>query len=273
MPGRNGTGVREVFTSLGSGGGGQVLQHLPIPVRAVESQSGETGSKSDVNPITALVVGVHRLATEAMSIALAQQGFAPQLAFTPSEAVLAAKATRPNLALLDMGGSNTENIRVGLHILAESPATKIIVITNVGQPDEVAEVMRAGFHGWVTNQTPLINLLAALASSLDGQSVALRSAAETGSRRSSQGMHPAQMAKQLTAREWDVLKLLARGFSNRDIGLRLSISPNTVRAHVQGILAKFEVHSRLEAVTFAARNRLVDIQESEELLEAGHARQ
>ena len=267
MPSRNRTRVRAALTPLGPRGA-EVLQGDPIPMSTVQSHSGEPGSKSGFNPVTALVVGIHRLATEAMSVALAQQGFAPQLAYTPSEAVRAAKATRPNLALLDMGGSNTENTRVGLHILAESPDTKIIVITDVGQPDEVAEVMRAGFHGWVTKQTPLINLLAALASSLDGEPVVLRSSAEAGLPRSSQETHPVKMAKQLTAREWDVLKLLARGFSNRDIGLRLSISPNTVRAHVQAILAKFEVHSRLEAVTFAARNRLVDIRESEELLKA-----
>jgi DNA-binding NarL/FixJ family response regulator len=246
---------------LGLGaGGGTVLDESADPSVAVESQPGQVA----LNIITALVVGIHRLAAEAIGVALGQQGFIPQLALTTREAVLAAKTTRPDLALIDLGGSNAESTLVGLHILAESPKTKIIVVTNLGQPDEVAQVRRAGFHGWVTKQTPLVNLSAALASALQGQYAAPHSAADAGVQHSGPEKYAGRVAKQLTTREWEVLKLLARGFSNRNIGLRLSISPNTVRAHVQGILAKFEVHSRLEAVTFAARNGLVDMQESEE---------
>ena len=246
---------------LGLGaGGGTVLDESADPSVAVESQPGQVA----LNIITALVVGIHRLAAEAIGVALGQQGFIPQLALTTREAVLAARTTRPDLALIDLGGSNAESTLVGLNILAESPKTKIIVVTNLGQPDEVAQVRRAGFHGWVTKQTPLVNLSAALASALQGQYAAPHSAADAGVQGTNPEKYGGRVAKQLTTREWEVLKLLARGFSNRNIGLRLSISPNTVRAHVQGILAKFEVHSRLEAVTFAARNGLVDMQESEE---------
>jgi DNA-binding NarL/FixJ family response regulator len=235
--------------------GGTVLDENAVPIVAVESQSGQAA----LNIITALVVVIHRLAAEAISVALGQRGFIPQVALTTREAVLAARTTSPDLALIDMGGSIAESTLVGLHILAESPNTKIIVVTNLGQPDEVAQVMRSGFHGWVTRQTPLVNLSAALASALQGQSAVPHGAADTEVQRSSPEKYAGKMAKQLTTREWEVLKLLARGFSNRNIGLRLSISPNTVRAHVQGILVKFEVHSRLEAVTFAARNGLVDM--------------
>jgi two-component system nitrate/nitrite response regulator NarL len=245
------------FEGLGTGGG-TALDDSAAPIVAVESQSRQAA----LNIITALVVGIHRLAAEAISVALSQQGFIPQLALTTREAVLAARTTHPDLALIDMGGSNAESTLVGLHILAESPNTKIIVVTSLGQPDEVEQVMRAGFHGWVTKQTPLVNLSAALASALQGQSAAPPSAADVRVERSSPEKDAGKKAEQLTTREWEVLNLLARGFSNRNIGSRLSISPNTVRAHVQGILAKFEVHSRLEAVTFAVRNGLVDMQES-----------
>jgi DNA-binding NarL/FixJ family response regulator len=241
-------------------GGGTALDESAGPIMAGESQSGQAA----LNIITALVVGVHRLAAEAISVALSQQGFIPQIALTTREAVLAARTTRPDLALLDVGGSAAESTPVGLHILAESPDTKIIVVTKLGQPDEVAQVMRAGFHGWVSKQTPLVSLSAALASALQGQSAAPHEAVDAGVQRARPEEIAGNKATQLTAREWDVLKLLARGFSNRNIGVRLSISPNTVRAHVQGILTKFEVHSRLEAVTFAARNGLVDMQESQE---------
>jgi two-component system nitrate/nitrite response regulator NarL len=66
------------------------------------------------------------------------------------------------------------------------------------------------------------------------------------------------LAEQLTAREVEVLQLLAEGASSGRIAEQLGVSPNTVRTHVQGILSKLQVHSRLEAAAFAVRLGLVD---------------
>ena len=65
------------------------------------------------------------------------------------------------------------------------------------------------------------------------------------------------LARQLTSREVEVLQLLSEGASSKEISERLSVSPNTVRTHVQGILTKLQVHSRLEAAAFAVRHKLV----------------
>ena len=67
----------------------------------------------------------------------------------------------------------------------------------------------------------------------------------------------ALLVNQLTPREYEVLSLLAEGANSFQISRTLSISPNTVRTHVQSILVKLQVHSRLEAVAFAARHRVV----------------
>jgi two-component system nitrate/nitrite response regulator NarL len=71
------------------------------------------------------------------------------------------------------------------------------------------------------------------------------------------------MAEQLTYRELDVLKLLAEGVRGDAIAQRLGISKNTVRTHVQSILTKLQVHTRLEAATFAVRHGIVDPPRSE----------
>ena len=67
------------------------------------------------------------------------------------------------------------------------------------------------------------------------------------------------MAEQLTSREVEVLQLLAEGASSIQIADQLHVSPNTVRTHVQGILSKLQVHSRLEAAAFAVRHDLVKV--------------
>jgi two-component system nitrate/nitrite response regulator NarL len=67
------------------------------------------------------------------------------------------------------------------------------------------------------------------------------------------------LASQLTDREREVLRLLARGTTSPEISKRLHIAPNTVRTHIQSILAKLQVHSRLEAAAFAVRHGLVDV--------------
>jgi two-component system nitrate/nitrite response regulator NarL len=67
------------------------------------------------------------------------------------------------------------------------------------------------------------------------------------------------LASQLTRRELEVLELLAQGAGGAEIARRLRVSPNTVRTHVQGILSKLQVHTRLEAAAFAVRHDLVRV--------------
>jgi two-component system, NarL family, nitrate/nitrite response regulator NarL len=67
------------------------------------------------------------------------------------------------------------------------------------------------------------------------------------------------LARQLTPRELEVLEMLAQGAGGGEIARRLGVSPNTVRTHVQGILSKLQVHSRLEAAAFAVRHQLVKV--------------
>jgi two-component system nitrate/nitrite response regulator NarL len=118
------------------------------------------------------------------------------------------------------------------------------------------EALRSGFAGYLTKNSEPEQFKRALERVADGQVVfqhRLRAAPGGDPEASGADL----LAKQLTAREVEVLQLLAEGASSTEISGQLSVSPNTVRTHVQGILTKLQVHSRLEAAAFAVRHGLV----------------
>jgi two-component system nitrate/nitrite response regulator NarL len=112
----------------------------------------------------------------------------------------------------------------------------------------------------MTKNTPIQRLVEAVDSVLGGQVVVpQRLASEAAGARTPDEEAVELLAKQLTLREREVLVLLVEGASGQTIARRLGISPNTVRTHVQSILMKLQVHSRLQAATFAVRHRLVAV--------------
>jgi two-component system nitrate/nitrite response regulator NarL len=106
---------------------------------------------------------------------------------------------------------------------------------------------------------PVAKFVDAVLATLGGQAVVPhRLAARAAGARSTTERAVALMADQLTYRELDVLRLLAEGFPGDAIARKLGISRNTVRTHVQNVLTKLQVHSRLEAATLAVRHGIVD---------------
>jgi two-component system nitrate/nitrite response regulator NarL len=170
-----------------------------------------------------------------------------------------ALVARPDLVLLDLALPDANGVDVGRQILEHLPDAKVIAVTALQDPGVVGDAMRAGFHGFVTKDTSLADLLPNLRAVLSGQVVLPhRLAATSVGRHSPEQTTAALLAAQLTARERDVLALLVDGIAGAQIARRLSISPNTVRTHVQSILTKLQVHSRLEAAAFAVRHKVVD---------------
>ena len=162
--------------------------------------------------------------------------------------------TRPDVVLVDLRLPDMSGIALGARILSALPETKVLALTSWTDPRVVREVTEAGFHGFLSKQTPIAELVAAIDQVMEGQKDVhhLRVA-----RRGSDRSYPALLIQQLTQRECEVLGLLAEGSTSQEISQRLWISRNTVRTHVQNILMKLNVHSRLEAVAFAIRYGLV----------------
>jgi two-component system nitrate/nitrite response regulator NarL len=145
-------------------------------------------------------------------------------------------------------------------MIAELPGTRVVLVAASDDPGMVRDAMEAGIQGYVTKDTPLAQLISTIWAVLADQVVVPHSLASAAAgARSPEERNAVLVARQLTERERDVLILLARGKKGSRIAQELSISPNTVRTHVQNILTKLQVHSRLEAVAFAARHGLVDI--------------
>ena len=176
------------------------------------------------------------------------------------EALASVPEARPDVVLLDIGLPDQSGLNVGKAIVEKYPHIKVIALTALNDARVAQEAIRAGFAGYLTKDTPVSRLVGLIQTVCDGQVVIpqqlMSSVAET---KSPQERDAALFAEQLTERERDVLRLLVVGAASRDIAEKLSISPNTVRTHVQSILSKLQVHSRLGAAAFAVRYRVVDV--------------
>jgi two-component system nitrate/nitrite response regulator NarL len=208
--------------------------------------------------VKTLIVDDHRLFAEAIQLTLARLGLdVLPVATTAAEALDAAREHRPDLVLVDIGLPDRSGISLGGQILQELPGTKVVALTALEDATLVREALRMGFAGYVTKDTQADMFARSLRSVLDGQVVvpASVSRAVVGTGAMSSNGH--LLGSQLTRRELEVLRMLVDGTSSKEMAERLGVSPNTVRTHVQGILAKLQVHSRLEAAAFAIRHDLV----------------
>jgi DNA-binding NarL/FixJ family response regulator len=181
---------------------------------------------------------------------------------TAQAAVEAVEAAKPELILIDVGLPDRSGIEAGAQILRDHPDIKVVALTALSEPGAVREAIAAGFSGYLTKDTQAEAFVHALQGVMDGQIVVpqrLGRSAVTANGLSGSGGNEGLLARQLTVRELEVLELLAQGAASSEIARRLGVSPNTVRTHVQGILTKLQVHSRLEAAAFAVRHQLVRI--------------
>jgi DNA-binding NarL/FixJ family response regulator len=207
-----------------------------------------------------LIVDDHRLFADAICVTLTQLGMTVVgVVADAAEGLAAARELRPDLILLDLGLPDRNGLEVGKDILDELPDTKVVALTAMEDERSVQEALRLGFHGYLTKQTEAVYFKRALESVQDGQAVFPHRLAGMSSRARRERSGDDLMAEQLTGREVEVLQLLAEGASSSQIADQLHVSPNTVRTHVQGILSKLQVHSRLEAAAFAVRHDMVKV--------------
>ena len=205
-----------------------------------------------------VIVDDHRLFADALENSLEASGLEPAgIAATAAEAVATVRTAKPDLVLVDLVLPDAHGIDLGRALLDEEPHVKLLAISILASPGTIGQAIGAGFHGYVTKSTPLTELIAVAQAVLDGQIVLPRQASQIDRRRSLRVTH-GLIPGELTPREHDVLVLLVEGVGGPQIAKQLSISPNTVRTHVQSILTKLGVHSRLEAVAFARRHGIVD---------------
>jgi DNA-binding NarL/FixJ family response regulator len=169
------------------------------------------------------------------------------------EAIAEAARLAPDVVLLDMVMPEGGGLGALRGIGSGPGAPRVIVLTSFAEDGRVVEAMRAGAAGYLLKDAEPAELLAAVRAAHAGGAPLHPDAA---AHLVSELRRPA--APDLTAREREVLKLLARGMPNKAIALRLSLSEKTVKAHVSAILRKLDVTDRTQAALRAVRERLVD---------------
>jgi two-component system nitrate/nitrite response regulator NarL len=208
--------------------------------------------------INALIVDDHRLFAEAIRPALEQLGMDVALATTGQEALKIVATSKVDIALVDLGLPDMKGIDVGARIVDMRPETIVLALTAIDDQRFVAPVLQAGFSGYLTKGLRIAGLVSAITAALEGQLVTPGlSTGSGGASRTRTQQHVELLASTLTPREREVLAHLAQGETGQEIARGMSISVHTVRTHVQSILAKLQVHSRLEAAMFAVRHDLV----------------
>ncbi|MFC7490233.1 MULTISPECIES: response regulator [unclassified Knoellia] len=177
------------------------------------------------------------------------------------EAVSRCSRLRPDVVILGHQMPGTAGIEACAAIARASPNTNIVVLTSSDEDGHLYAALQAGATGYLLKDTPAKQVVESVRLAYGGQSVipasmAGRFHAELASLRAS--VRTESPLGQLSEREREVLRLVARGRTNKDIAARLLISENTVKSHMRTLLNKLPVSSRVEAALFAVQQGLVE---------------
>jgi two-component system response regulator DevR len=175
-------------------------------------------------------------------------------AATPDEAMRVVAATRPTLVLLDLklsSGPGLEGLDLCARLTEAYPGLAVLVLTTTLEDQLVVTALRNGAKGYVVKEVDTSELLRAIRAVDQGENAFDPRSSSAMVRGLTASPGPGEMP--LTARELEVLRLLAHGLSNREISQRLFIAETTVKFHVTNVMRKLEVSRRSEAVYVASQ--------------------
>ena len=180
------------------------------------------------------------------------------------EAVQRAIECAPDIVLMDIKMPKIDGIEAAHQIKESVPSTKIIMLTVSDDDTHLYDAIKAGANGYLLKDLAIEEVPEAIRKVYAGESLISPSMASKLLTEFSSLSRKVEQRQQLntpvlTAREIEVLKLVAKGMSNREIADELYISENTVKNHVRNILEKLHLHSRMEAVLYAMREQIIDL--------------
>jgi DNA-binding NarL/FixJ family response regulator len=214
--------------------------------------------------INVAIIEDHQVLVDALRLLMLKEG---DFYFAGTAETIAAgrelvERTRPDVLLLDVNLPDGNGLDIIQQVKAASPDTQVVVLTRMTDENTLLRAVDYGASGFLSKSCSLTDLMETLRQAASGEIVMPTSLLvglltrvtreKAVAYRADKGWEP------LTPREHEVLGHLAKGSSVPDISETLHIAPLTVRTHIRNLMAKLDVHSRLEAVSFALRNGLIE---------------
>jgi DNA-binding NarL/FixJ family response regulator len=203
--------------------------------------------------ITCLIVDDHEVVREGLRLSLSR---APHIrvigeASDGGQAVTLVERRKPDIVIMDVRMPGMDGLEATRQIVAQSPETSVLIFTAFSERSLLARGIESGAKGYILKEAPHETLLKAIDKLAAGEGYidpALMPAFLSGK----------EGTDMLTAREREILQLLADGMSNADVAAKLFISQETVKSHVRHILTKLEADTRTHAVAIALRDSIID---------------
>jgi DNA-binding NarL/FixJ family response regulator len=203
-------------------------------------------------PITCLIVDDHEVVREGLRLSLSRSENIRVVgeASDGQAAVTLAKRRKPNVVILDVRMPGMDGLAAAKAITTEVPETAVLMFTAFAERSLLTRGLESGAKGYILKEAPHQTIVRAIQKVADGDGYV------------DPALMPAFLTKErenmLTAREREILQLLADGMSNADVAAKLFISQETVKSHVRHILSKLEADTRTHAVAIALRTAIID---------------
>jgi DNA-binding NarL/FixJ family response regulator len=175
------------------------------------------------------------------------------------DAVRQAGTLKPDVVLMDLKMPNLDGVEATRKIVNEHPDIRVLVLTTFDADSYVLHALRAGASGYVLKDSQAPAIVSSILAVTAGERVMASAVANRVVDMLTGTTTPKEFYDGLTAREVEILKLLATGQANKQIAYHLRISEKTVRNHVSNMYAKLQIYDRSQAVLYAVRKGLIEL--------------
>ena len=176
-----------------------------------------------------------------------------------ADAAKQAGKLKPDVVLMDLKMPNLDGIEATRQIIEADPGVKVLILTTFETDNHVIQALKVGASGYVLKDSSADAIISSIVAVMSGERVMASAVANRVLEMLTGQATPKQFYDGLTAREVEILKLLATGMANKQIAYRLKISEKTVRNHVSNTYEKLNIYDRSQAVLYAVRKGLVEV--------------
>ncbi len=208
-------------------------------------------------PVRLVIIDDHRMFADCLARLLSEESSIDVLAVSDGDhAVQLCARLEPNVALVDYQMPDRSGAQVATDIRTQVPRTAVVMLTSFGDNRILFEAIDAGCAGLLTKDRPADEVIRAVHAAANGEALVSPSQLALLRDRFTRRSH--SPGDDLTRREREVLSLLARGWTTKSMATHLHLTVNTIRNNVQSVITKLGAHSKLEAVSTAFREGIID---------------